>query len=300
VNITNPAAPTLSAWRTPSGNAAGGELRHCFSNNPETPQIFYTSVGNYIRKWDGSVWPPVEITTGNWPHNIGSSKDFLVNDIDDVWFGCGRSGTGHAWNSVTNTIRNTGTTADEWRLSRDGLYLVDNSGGTVLRTADGGTHAYSNPQQQQHNATMRGGWMTLAQPSSSRSEFRTNISGTSQIVEVTNRGWYNNSHHMSDAWVQPNVPVLEQYYAAAELGPGWDGNAWGNSYIGCTRLDGAHGLLLAGHYIETFSWCGDYWSCPWNNPSAGGHLFLFTSWMGYSASNKGSRYDLFAFISPRS
>ena len=309
VDITNVTAPTVSNYRALSGNYnPSGPISFCWSVKTDTPRIFYVLNGNYIRKYDSSTWPPTEVTDSPFPYNFGSSLGaqdaFFRSDLNEDWFSFkDGAGDGYCWQSSTDTLRGPYAVGDEWHMTRDGTYAhAFNSGSqAVYRLSDGASIGNSSALKA-HVASVRGGFIGHDYAVSGQ-EYKLIPSASLSETVANNRGWYKDSVHHSGCWIQPSVPINEQYYSGDCGGPtNWPTDPYALGGCGFSRMDNDHGVVVCGHYSSPYTlyFGGDYWSTPFQNPSAGAHIFTFTSWMCYGDSNPASRYDLFAAILPRS
>lgn len=306
--LTGTGANQAYNWRELPG--IGRELAFSFSN--VEPHIAY---GEFQQAWRISrynVQTMALANTGFFPWIISGltgSSPWLMHDRFDKKFissGSGGNGAFRVWDSTTGTVIACPITGNEARIEKDGLYasigrqIWDLSTNTIVVTVATGGHDMA------HSASLRMRWAGQDWDQGPRVPWRYIPPNTAWDTSLANAYFGSGDEsHSSGAWVQPSVPLNEQYYCTyGDLTT----PCWAPRALGFIRIDGADARLIAHHTNLRFQdYAGkpntaNYYSLAWPNPNPSGHIVTYTSWMHQSGTETLSdvgRWDTFLAIMPR-
>ncbi len=307
--------PTLSAWRTLTGQLAPSELGLSFSSNPATPQIAYIVSGGTLRRCNLAAGVMAVQNTGNFPRTTGTSgPPWMHQDKNDEWFvfGTGNS-TQYAWNANTNVLRTAIYNANELRIDRDGGYgmlgFTSASQSRLWNFVDDtyvGLYTQAVSHEFAHNASMRNRWMgtnwNASRPFNHWIGVNTKAASDALTMDLTGTlsSFFDVGEiHMAAQWVQYPANLDHQWCIAGGSSASSTTNRYGAKALGIVRADGQDIRILGHHYHAHLS--ANYWDQNvWVNWSAGGHVVTCNTRLASSQSNENTRTDVLAFILPRS
>jgi hypothetical protein len=315
VKLTGTGANQAYNWRVVP--TIGRELAFTFSN--VDPHIAYGEFQQTLRISRYNVQTMALANTGFFPwiiSGITGSSPWLMQDRFDRKFivsGSGGNGAFRVWDSTTNAVLNCPITGNEARIEKDGLYasigrqIWDLTTNTIVTTVATSGHDMA------HSASLRMRWAGQDWDQGPRVPWRYIPPNAAWNTSLANAYFGNGDEsHSSGAWVQPSVPLNEQYYCTYG---DWSTPSWAPRALGWIRLDGAQARLIAHHTNLKYSQyngsplpnqvlpnTGAYYSLAWPNPNPSGHVVAYTSCMQTSAAEtsvSSQRWDLFLAIMPR-
>lgn len=282
-----------------------------------TPNVMYAFDGSplSLRKYDVSGSSFSEITGGVWPKDWGTSHlhgatkfVWLQSTVDDRYFAA-QAGDGGpwvvVWDSQTDTFYERSFSSNEFKLSKDSLYIHDtttfdiwNVIADTVATISGMTGVYPS-----HSDAVRqyvfGSDVNGVHPGL----WYADLENASPARVSPDETYYIANLYTSGAWVDQASDTTQwvtQAYQTFDSATSFSNEKMEPGSIGMIRLNDSGGLRLLCHTYND----GDvntptaayYTNSIWPNMSPDGRFCLFKSNMN----NKGGFSSLFAAILPTS
>lgn len=290
----------LSNWRQLTGQLAP-QADLAFSFSYTQPRIAHVVNGTTLRRINTQTMTVAN--TGNFPYAVGfSNSPWLMHDMYDRKFSfASTANVCKVWDSQTNITITAAQNANEVRLSKSGNYALQTAPGRYWDLTTNVLTDVVTSHSLQHNATMIDRFAGQNWDLTTNAPYwKCGVSGA-WTSSFTNAGFGINTNeaHGAGQWVQPTVPLDQQYFAIYGVGAGAN---WTDRGFGFVRLDGADARMIANHFNgDGSNDGGSYYSFTWCNPCPDGLIVLFNSCQLPTAgtSVSGRRWDLFAAIIPR-